>query len=55
VDIIIGSELIYHANENHRNNLMKVIRKYAKPNAVFYSIQSDDREVGGVSPCCLPM
>jgi predicted nicotinamide N-methyase len=44
IDCIIGSELIYSPVVEHMVNLCKVLKHYLKPNGVYYSIQSDDRE-----------
>lgn len=45
VDVIIGSELTYSPANVY--NLISVIKKYLKPDGVFYEILSDDRD--GVS------
>lgn len=42
-DIILGSELTYV--EKNVAPLMRVVKKYLKPNGVFYHVVSDDRTV----------
>lgn len=43
-DIVFGSELVYTADREHIECLVKVVSKLLKPNGVFYSIQSTDRD-----------
>ncbi len=42
-DIVVGSELTYL--EKNVDPLINVLKRYMKPNGVFYEVLSDDRTV----------
>lgn len=43
VDYIFGTELVYTPDEHHQESLIKVIKKYLKPDGKVFFCQSDNR------------
>jgi protein N-lysine methyltransferase METTL21D len=43
-DIVFGSELVYTGDKEHIQFLIRVVDRILKPDGIFYSIQSTDRD-----------